>query len=245
MRQLTLLGVAFVPVLTVARPQRSRPPPRRSKPGSVPSSGPSPTRTALAGPSGPWSTPPRRRSATRPGQTPIDPSCSALEAGGLARRAGRSADADPPRHVRSDGLPPTPEEVGLPRGRAGRVREGGRPAAGQPALRRALGPALARRGPLRRHQRPRREHRPRQRLALSRLRRRRRSTTTSPTTSSSASNWPATCCPRGDASERERLIATGFLAARPQGRWPRTTRRRWRWTSSTSRSTRSARRSSA
>ena len=50
------------------------------------------------------------------------------------------------------GLPPTPEEVEafLADDVARGLRPGGRPPAGQPPLRRALGAALARRGPLRR-----------------------------------------------------------------------------------------------
>ena len=53
------------------------------------------------------------------------------------------------------GLPPTPRrDRRVRRGHlARRVREGGRPAAGLAALRRTLGPLLARRGPLRRHAR--------------------------------------------------------------------------------------------
>ena len=54
------------------------------------------------------------------------------------------------------GLPPTPAEVDafLADNVARRLREGGRPAARLAALRRAHGPLLARRGPLRRHARP-------------------------------------------------------------------------------------------
>ena len=53
------------------------------------------------------------------------------------------------------GLPPTPEEVDafLADDSPRRVRQGGRPAAGVAGLRRALGPPLARRRPLRRHRR--------------------------------------------------------------------------------------------
>ena len=71
------------------------------------------------------------------------------------------------------GLPPTPDEVErfLADDRAGRLRAGGRSAARLAGLRRALGPALARRGAVRRLQRAGRERRPRQRLALPRLRR--------------------------------------------------------------------------
>ena len=112
------------------------------------------------------------------------------------------------------GLPPTPEEIDAfladesPDAFAQRRRS----AAGLAALRRALGPALARRRPLRRLQRARRERRPRQRLAVSRLRRSPRSTPTSRSTGSSSSNSPATCCPptdrrptRARAADRHRL----------------------------------------
>ena len=55
------------------------------------------------------------------------------------------------------GLPPTPEEVAAfladPAARC--LRTARRPPAGQPALRRALGPPLARPGPLRRDRRTR------------------------------------------------------------------------------------------
>ena len=73
------------------------------------------------------------------------------------------------------GLPPTPEEVDAfladdsPDAFARVVDR----LLASPALRRAVGPALARRGPLRRLQRAGRERRLRQRLALSRLRHRR------------------------------------------------------------------------
>ena len=68
------------------------------------------------------------------------------------------------------GLPPTAEEVDafLADRCAGRLREGGRAAAGVAALRRALGPALARRRPLRR-QRRLREGQAALRLGLPRL----------------------------------------------------------------------------
>ena len=69
--------------------------------------------------------------------------------------AGRPAHADPPGHLRPDR--PAADAGGdrrLPRRRlAGRLRQGRRPPAGLAGLRRALGPALARRGPLRRHRR--------------------------------------------------------------------------------------------
>ena len=54
------------------------------------------------------------------------------------------------------GLPPKPEDIEafLNDREPGRLRETGRPAAGQPALRRALGQALARPGALCRNRRP-------------------------------------------------------------------------------------------
>ena len=73
------------------------------------------------------------------------------------------------------GLPPTPEEIEafVQDPNPERLRSTRRPPARQPPLRRALGPALARRRPLRRHSRLRQGQAPRQRLALSRLRDRR------------------------------------------------------------------------
>ena len=94
------------------------------------------------------------------------------------------------------GLPPTPDEVDAFLG-------DDRPDAyerlvdrllASPALRRALGPALARPGPLRRLQRLRARRRAARRLALSRLGRPRRSTPTCPTIASSRSSSPATSC---------------------------------------------------
>ncbi len=75
------------------------------------------------------------------------------------------------------------------------------------ALRRALGAALARPRPLRRHQRLRVRRTAARRLALSRLRHRSRSTPTSRTTASSSNNSPATKPFPGDP---DALIATGF-----------------------------------
>ena len=101
---------------------------------------------------------PTRRS--RPSRTPSWPKgpidrfvlgCDRGE-GATPGRAGRPPGADPPGDFDLIGLPPTPEEVEAFVGRRGarRVREGRRPAPGQPPLRRAVGPALARRRPLRR-----------------------------------------------------------------------------------------------
>ena len=123
---------------------------------------------------------PCRPSATRPGPHRHRP----LSAGGSraerarTRRAGRPAHPDPSGHLRPDR--PAADARGdrrVPRRPiAGGVRPGRRSAAGLAALRRALGPALARRRPLRRRPRPdpvaRGERLPRG-LALSRLGRRR------------------------------------------------------------------------
>ena len=112
------------------------------------------------------------------------------------------------------GLPPTPEEVDafLADDSPDAFAQGRRPAARLAALRRALGAALARRGPVRRVERQDELH-VSPGLAISRLGDRRRSTPTSRTTSSSASRSPATCCrPTTTASGPSRSIATGFLA---------------------------------
>ena len=122
------------------------------------------------------------------------------------------------------GLPPTPEEVDafLADDVARRVREGGRPAARVAGLRRALGPALARRRPLRRLQRPRRERRPRQRLAVPRLRRRARSTPTSRTTGSSREQIAGDLLPAADAADPARAARSPPGSSRSGRRcWPR------------------------
>ena len=75
-----------------------------------------------------------------------------------------------------------------------------------PGLRRALGPHVARPGPLRRHQGVREGPRP-DHLAVPRLGDRRVQRATCPTTGSPASSSPATCCP--DATP-DQLLATAF-----------------------------------
>ena len=119
---------------------------------------------------------PRSRMTAWP-RSPLDRFILAgLEAKGLKPGAARRpAHADPPGDLRPDR--PAADARGdrrLPRRSCSRrLRPGRGSAAGLAALRRALGPALARRGPLRRLQRPGRERRLRQRLALPRLRHRR------------------------------------------------------------------------
>ena len=103
---------------------------------------------------------PKPAAAGRPagGLVPdIDRSVHPLDArseGTLPVSPGRQADPDPPRHVRPDRPAADPGGGRGVRGRsvARRLRQGRRPAAGLAPLRRALGAALARRGPLRRHQ---------------------------------------------------------------------------------------------
>ena len=86
------------------------------------------------------------------------------------------------------GLPPTPKEVDafLADSSADAYERARRSPAGQPALRRALGPALDGRRPFRRDARPRPGPHPPERVAVSRLSDRARSTPTSPTPASSA-----------------------------------------------------------
>ena len=96
------------------------------------------------------------------------------------------------------GLPPTPDEVEafVADPAAGRLRAADRSAARQPALRRALGPALARPGPLRREPRLRAGLRPAHRLSLSRLRHPGAQSRTCRTTDSCGCKSPATSSSR-------------------------------------------------
>ena len=115
------------------------------------------------------------------------------------------------------GLPPTPEEVDafLADDVAGCVRPGRRSAARVAALRRALGPALARPGPLRRH------------LRL----RRRLPRPAPPTSTATTSSTPSTRDKPYDQFLREQ-IAGDLLPARPTGRaGPSRSSRRATWRS--------------
>ena len=163
---------------------------------------------------------PSRRRPTRPAgptarSTGSSPPAAARPACGPCARADRRTLI---RRVTFDliGLPPTPEEIDafLADRAARRLRPGRRPPARLAALRRALGPPLDGRRPLRRHgRRQRRLSRPGGR-PLPRLHHRRLQRATSRTTSSSASNSPATSWrARSPASEyAESVVATGFLA---------------------------------
>ena len=86
-------------------------------------------------------------------------------------RRGRPAHADPPALVRPDGTAADARGSGGLRRRslARRLRAPGRSDAGEPPIRRAMGPALARPRPLCRDRRPRIRLRHPERLRLSRL----------------------------------------------------------------------------
>ena len=113
------------------------------------------------------------------------------------------------------GLPPTPEQVDeFPRGhRAGRLGAPDRAAARLAALRRALGPALDGRGPLRRLDGVRAGLPAATTRGGTATTSSTPSTTTSPTTSSCASRSRATS---STTSPTRTLIATGFLRAGPR-----------------------------
>ncbi len=104
----------------------------------------------------PWSTPPPPPRQTRPGwrRRSMGSFWRKLDAAGSPLAPRRQADPDPPGHLRPD-RPAADRGRGrrLPRRRRARgVREGGRPPPGLAPVRRAVGPALARRRPLCRHQ---------------------------------------------------------------------------------------------
>ena len=101
---------------------------------------------------------------------PLHP-CLARGRESAAFGGSRAADAGPARHVRRHrSAAHAGGDQGLPGGsRRGRVREACRAAAREPALRRALGPPLDGRHPLRRHERLGARRAPDPDLALSRL----------------------------------------------------------------------------
>ena len=133
--------------------------------------------------------PRRRPSSTRiASPTRSTPSCwPGWRRRGWSRPPADRRDADPPGVLRPDR--PAADARGGRRVRrrpvARRVRDAGRPAARVAAVRRAVGPALARRGPLRRDQRLRARRREAATPGATATTSSRRSTTTSPTTASS------------------------------------------------------------
>ena len=154
--------------------RRRRRPPRRRRRLPPSRIGRSPTRSAATGRSSRRCRRRCRSSATPGLDHPID---RFLEQARAARGLVAAPRADRRTLVRRAyldllGLPPTPDEVGALRRRrsARRLGAADRHAAGVAALRRALGPALARRRPLRRLGRLRVRRPPAQRLALPRLR---------------------------------------------------------------------------
>ena len=182
---------------------------RRSTP-SPPTTGP-PRRLRLVvaqpvrRPAAPRSRPRRGRGTTSTA------SCSP----GSKRRAWRpAAEADRRTLIRRlsfdlIGLPPTPEEVDA------FVADAAPDAyeklvdrlLASPALRRALGPALAGRRPLRREPGLRAQPHPRERLARTATGSSTRSTATCPTTSSCGRRSPGTC---SHPEDLDALIATGY-----------------------------------
>ena len=176
--------------------ERRRPAPLVVAPPAVPARGSRADwiRRASAGPQ------PDRR--LHPGQA----ARARLEA--LAR--GRSADAGTSALVRSDrpaAVAGSDRRIRRRRRPTG-LREAGRPVARQPPVRRALGAALAGRGPLRRHPRLRQGQAPAQRLAVSRLRDPGVRTPTSPTTDSSPSRSRATFCSPTRSTARRRWASS-------------------------------------
>ena len=125
-------------------------------------------------------------------------------------RAGRRPrHADPPRHLRPHRSAADARRDRRLRRRqiAERLGEGGRPPAGLAALRRTVGPPLARRGPLRREPTATSTTCTVPTPGAIAITWCRASTTTSPTTNSSRSNWPAT---RWTPRTRHYLVASGF-----------------------------------
>ena len=137
----------------------------------------------------------RRRLAARPTSTASSsPRWRRRGSGRSPTPTGRRCSAG--STSTSIGLPPTPEEIDafVADPSPGRLRAAGRSPARLAPLRRALGPALARRGPLRRvadAPRASSSRTPGGTATTSST----PSTPTCPSTASSASRSPATCCP--------------------------------------------------
>ena len=224
MRQLTLLGMAFVTCAdrraAAAEPAPAATKQTRQRPVE---------RTVTAADRAFWSfqpvptpTPgrPGRRLATDAGR-PLPPRTWKPAASACARRADRRTLL---RRVTFDliGLPPTPEEVDafLADPSPDAYEKVVDRLLASPALRRAVGPALARRGPLRRdaaaattnvaypHAWRYRDY------VIARVQRGQALRPVRPR----AARRRRAARPRRPADEAEQLIATGFLAPRPEGR---------------------------